>query len=244
MKRPSKVRFDSDMNVIDVPQPKSYSKPREITMSSYMQSYLTERNNTFTDPETKAAIAELRVMGVRDAPKVKVVTEAQDKANRASRHEEDNIVSAWGKWFKVEYPNVPYTIDKVAQSRSQLGGVIHKASQYQKGNPDIFIQSPKAGFAGCFIEQKRNDDIFYKDTRILKPGSDNQLIWQSIYHTDLRDQGYWVMFSISLESTKKITERYMAGNPYPMQVFEYYCKPEDYGIFEGNKNFKPIINRS
>lgn len=183
---------------------------------------------------------QLKLMGYRTPNKYQgVFTEAEDKAKRASRHAEDNIVSTWGKWFKATYPNIPYTIDKVAQSRSKLGGVIHKGAQYRKGNPDIFIQSPQAGFAGCYIEQKKNEEIFYKGTRILKPGNDNQHIWQSLYHADLRKQGYWVMFSISLESTKKITERYMAGNPYPIQIFEYYCKPEDYGMFEFHPDFKP-----
>src|SRR6202000_2383652 len=126
--------------------------------------------------------------------------DAEDKAKRASKFKEDNIVNAWAKWFKATYPNIPYTIDKVAQRRSKLGGVIHKAHAYQSGNPDIFVQSAKAGFHGLYIEQKTSDDIFYKGTKILKPGSDCHLIWQSLYHADLRKQGYWVMFSISLEA--------------------------------------------
>lgn len=186
---------------------------------------------------------QMKMMGIKGKATPKVLTEAEDKAKRASFFEEDNIVNSWAKWFKKEFPQIPYTIDKVAQKRSGFRGAIDKAAAYQRGNPDIFIQTPRSSFAGCYIEQKKNDDIFYAGTRILKPGNDNQHIWQSLYHADLREQGYWVMFSISLESSKKISTRYMAGNPYSMQVFEYYCKPEDYLMFEGMKHFKPVKER-
>lgn len=177
---------------------------------------------------------------MKSAKPMVIEHETEAKLKRKDRHAEDNMVSKFGKDFKVDYPGIPFTIDKVAQQRSQLGGVIHKSSQYQKGNPDICIQAARAGYHACFIEQKKNDSIFYKGTRILKPGSDNQHIWQSLYHADLRAQGYWVMFSISLEATKKMADRYMAGNPYPMQIFDYYCKPEDYAMFEFHPHFKPI----
>jgi len=222
---------------------KGKAKPRDIP-TDWIYPYWKERDDILmktADEETKQAIAiRYGMLGVKSAKTMKIEHETEAALKRQSRHAEDNIVAKWGKDFKNSHPNVPFTIDKVAQSRSMLGGVIHKSSQYRKGNPDIFIQSPQAGFAGCFIEQKKSDDIFYKGTRILKPGSDNQHIWQSLYHADLRSQGYWVMFSISYESTKKMTDRYMAGNPYTMQVFDYYCKPEDYSQFNFHPSFKPV----
>lgn len=249
------LTHDETGDWLDNKTKKSTSKPREIENELFLRMVEPRDKLFYAEAEQAGNIERMDflnnrhgwniengMLGVKSAKTIKIVHENEDALKRKSRHAEDNIVSAWGKWFKQTYPNIPYTIDKVAQQRSKLGGVIHKASQYQKGNPDIFIQSPKGGFAGCYIEQKKSEDIFYKGTRILKPGSDNQHIWQSLYHADLREQGYWVMFSISLESTKNITERYMAGNPYPMQVFEYYCKAEDYAIFEGNKHFKPTTN--
>ncbi len=238
------LKLNSDWDWVDAVEKSDYkAKPREID-NTWILPYWKERDDILmkeADEETKQAIAiRYGMLGVKSAPKMKVYTEAEDQAKRASRHAEDNIVSKWGKNFKVDHPGVPFTIDKVAQQRSNLGGVIHKASQYQKGNPDICIQAARAGYHACFIEQKKSEDIFYKGTRILKPGSNNQHIWQSLYHADLRAQGYWVMFSISLEATKKMADRYMAGNPYPMQAFDYYCKPEDYAMFEFHPHFKPI----
>jgi hypothetical protein len=196
------------------------------------------------DPEivqkAKDQLCLLEMSIYTGAPQPKIITAEEDRQRRASRFEEDNIVNAWAKWFKQKYPNLPFTVDKVAQHRSKFGGMVHKSAAYMRGNPDIFIQSPIAGFSGCYIEQKKSDDIFYAGTKILRPGADNQHVWQSLYHADLREQGYWCMFSISLEATKKITQRYMAGNPYPQQVFEYYCKPEDYHIFADRKHFKPV----
>lgn len=207
------------------------------------QAKKQERNSLQKKYDNASPTDQLKMLGIKSAPKHKIVTEAEDKASKQSKFKEDNIVNAWAKWFKATYSNVPYTIDKVAQRRSGYGGAIHKSAAYQSGNPDIFVQSAKGGFHGLYIEQKTSDDIFYKGTRILKPGNENHLIWQSLYHADLRKQGYWVMFSISLESSKKITDRYMSGNPYQQQCFEYYCKPEDYGMFGGNTHFKPVKER-
>lgn len=236
------------MNVVDLPNAKSKYKAPIYVEKPIITAYRLAvdealLNDTKVSMETKQQIIDRRefgLIGVKSGKAAKIITEQQNKANNASRFKEDNDVAAWGKWFKETYPGVPFTIDKVAQRRSKLSGAIHKASAYQSGNPDIFIQSPRAGFSGAYIEAKRDDSIFYKGTRILKPGNDNHNIWQSLYHATLREQGYWVMFSISLEATKKITERYMAGNPFTQQVFEYYCKPEDYVIFEHHKHFKPV----
>lgn len=224
--------FDVDM----------YRAKRELLFADNAADiyFNTKYDMTREQFESLSPVDQLKVMGVKSAPKRSVVTEAEDKAKKASKFKEENIVNAWAKWFKLTYHNIPYTIDKVAQTRSKLGGMIHKAASYQRGNPDIFIQSSKAGFSGLYIEQKTSDDIFYSGTKILKPGSDNRMVWQSLYHADLREQGYWVMFSISLEASQKIASRYMEGNPYKMVVFDYYCKPEDYPMFDSNKNFKPV----
>lgn len=185
---------------------------------------------------------QLAMLGIKNRTNAKILTIEEDKASRESRFAEDNIVNALAKWFKGKYPGIPYTIDKVANKRNKLSGAIMSAASYQKGNPDIFIQCAKGPYHGLYIEQKKDDSIFYEGTRILKPG-DLRVIWQSLYHADLREQGYWVMFSISLEASKKITERYMSGNPYKMQVFDYYCKPEDRDMFEFHKHFKPLKDK-
>lgn len=220
----------------------------EITYWNKQMDWLSVKQEKQTNPlkekfDNASEADKLRMLGIKSGKEAKIYTEAEDKANRANRFAEDNIVNAWAKWFKKEYAGIPYTIDKVAQRRSHLGGVIHKAHAYQSGNPDIFVQTSKAGFHGLYIEQKKNDEIFYKGTKILKPGSECHLIWQSLYHADLRKQGYWVMFSISLEASIKITQRYMAGTPYQQQAFEYYCKPEDYAMFGGITHFKPVMSR-
>jgi len=222
-----------------------YVAQRELLINDTSTENFFKTNYDMTPAEFQqlSPADQLKIMGVKGSYKAPVLTDAQDKAKRANRFKEDNIVNAWAKWFKLQYPQIPYTIDKVAQKRSRLGGVIHKAHAFQSGNPDILVQSARSGFIGLYIEQKTSDDIFYKDTKILKPGSENHNIWQSLYHAALREQGYWVMFSISLDASIKITQRYMESNPYKQTAFDYYCKPEDYPIFAGNKFFKPVMER-
>lgn len=269
IKKP-KVRFTSTMDVEDLPNERSKSKPKAYLQDSLITDYLIQRERVINDDKSQDYIellmekytgsgkpsigtnplkekfdaldpaGQLQMFGINSAPEKQILTPDQIKAKTQSRFEEDDIVNAWAKWFKVEYPGIPYTIDKVANSRSKFAGAIMSAAAFQRGNPDINVQCQRGGFAALYIEQKVSDDIFYQGTRILKPGSDNRMIWQSLYHAELRLQGYWVMFSISLEASKKITSRYMAGNPYPQQVFEYYCKPEDCAMFEDNKHFKPV----
>lgn len=223
---------------------------------STTDQYIIDREEFINDPLSQPHINylkakydnasesdKLKMLGFKSAKKHQVLTEAEDKAKRESRFAEDNIVNAWAKWFKKEYIGIPFMIDKIAQKRNRFSAAVLSSANYMKGNPDINIQASRGVFKGCYIEQKKDDDIFYTGTRILKPGADNRHIWQSLYHADLREQGYWVMFSISLESSKKISTRYMAGNPYEMQVFPYYCKPEDYAMFEFHKHFKPVKDR-
>jgi hypothetical protein len=213
------------------------------------RQYLQERNEIMGikheyNPKSfldKSPADQLKALGFKSATKQQVLTADQDKAKRNKRFAEDNIVNAWAKWFKLQFPNVPYTIDKVAQHRSKIRGALDKAASYQRGNPDIFIQSPRGGFSGAYIEQKKDEEeLFYKGTRFLKPGSDLRHIYQAMYHAALREQGYWVMFSVSLDASIKMTKRYMAGNPYPMQVFEYRYDGTKMRQLNGEKYFKPI----
>jgi hypothetical protein len=199
------------------------------------ESLMNPLKKKFNEADTAGQLA---ILGVKSGKAGKILTEAEDKAKKASRFAEDNIVGAWAKWFKTTYPGVPYVIDRKAQSKSKLRSTIERAQDYQRGNPDIHIQKACGGFIGLYIEQKKDDSLFYKDTRILKP--EHRHIWQALYHADLREAGYWVMFSISLEATKKMTERYMAGNPYTMQIFDYKCKEVDAPIFATHKHFKPV----
>lgn len=244
----TKVKYDAYMNVVDLPNAKSKYKAPIYVEKPIITAYRQEVDEALlNDPkvsmETKQQIIDRRefgLIGVKSGKAAKILTTDEDKANRNSRFEEDNIVNRVMKDFKKEYPGIPFVIDRVSQSRSKFGGAVHKSSAYQKGNPDINIQCAKAGFNGCYVEQKKSDDIFYTGTKILKPWSENRHIWQSLYHADLREQGYWVMFSISEEATRKIISRYMSGNPYTQQIFEYYCKPEDYCIFQHHKHFKPV----
>jgi hypothetical protein len=225
-----------------------------------LSDYMTERNNIINTPEAMEQnkriadmkerfnnadpMGQLKMLGAKGTTTAKVLTEAQDKARKLSKFAEDNIVGAWAKWFKMQYPNIPYVIDRKAQGKSRLRATIERAQDYKRGNPDIHIQTGRAGFIGAYIEQKRDrDELFYKGTYILKPGNDNRHIWQALYHAELREQGYYVMFSISLETTIDIVNRYMQGNPYKQRAYEYYCKPEDYPIFTPNKHFNPVKTR-
>lgn len=218
---------------------------RELSINdNTANEYFKEHYNMTRDEFAALSPADqLKAIGVKSAPKAKIYTEAEDKAKRDSRFAEDTAVNKVFKWFKVDYPGIPFNIDKVAQKRSKIAGMIHKGAAFQSGHPDIHIPVARGGFNALYIEQKVSDDIFYQNTRILKPGSENRHIWQSLYHTSLREQGNWVMFSISEDATKKIIARYMSGNPYPQQVFPYYCKPEDYAMFGGNEHFKPVKER-
>jgi hypothetical protein len=190
------------------------------------------------------ALMQLKALGVKSAPKQVVLTPEQDKARIKSKFAEDDIVGAWASWFKMQYAGVPYVIDRKAQKKSFYRASIEKKQDFKRGNPDIHVQTGRAGFIGLYVEQKKSEEeLFYKGTRILKPSTENRHIHQALYHAVLRDQGYWVMFSPSLDATIKITQRYMDGNPYKMQEYDYYCKPEDYPIFADNKHFKPVKDR-
>lgn len=211
-----------------------------------IQDYLNARDGTNLPNPLKARYdaatpaEQLRIMGVKSKPNAKILTEAEDKAKRESRFAEDTCVNKIAKDFKKDYPGIPFNIDKVAQRRSKIGGNIHKSAAFQSGHPDIHIPVAKGGFNALYIEQKLSLSIFYQDSRILKPGPDHHAIWQSLYHAALREQGNYVMFSVSEDATWKIIRRYMSGNPYPQQVFEYYCKPEDCAMFAGFKHFNPV----
>lgn len=233
-KKTSKQRGTSDLQGgFDWTEaPKSRSKPKSYNQSPIITSYLAERNRV---------LGIEHMYGVKSAKPAIIEHEMEAKLKRMDRHAEDNIVNAWAKYFKKTHPGIPYTIDKIAQKRSGLSGAILSAANYMKGNPDIFIQCQRGGFAGCFIEQKRSEDeLFYAGTRIIKPGANLRHIWQSLYHAELREQGYYVVWSISLEASIKISNAYMSGKPFNFPVYPYYCAPKDRAQFEFHKHFNPV----
>lgn len=247
MKTPSlfdKPPFDIDQYKIEQNEDLAKQYPDQAHRFKAQSERILSGQTSFNPYKAKfdnlSPADQLRAMGVKSSKAAVIMTEAEDKAKRANRFKEDNIVGQWAKWFKPSYPGVPYVIDRKAQSKSKIRATIERAQDFENGNPDIHVQKSCGGFIGLYIEQKRDDDIFYNGTRILKPGSNNRHIWQALYHAALREQGYWVMFSISLEASQKMTKRYMEGNPYPMQVFDYKCKAVDVPIFADNKFFKPV----
>lgn len=113
------------------------------------------------------------------------------------------------KYLKAQYPNVMFLSDFAAGIKMSIG--MASRQSLQKSNhafPDIMIFEPKLHYHGLFIEVKKDDSIYYKDTLTLKKNDhvENQLACLK----ELSRKGYMAQFGTGFDKCKQIIDWYMS----------------------------------
>lgn len=149
------------------------------------------------------------MIGMKSAPKRKVVTEAEDKANRDKRNAENDLQSKICKWLRATYPGILFISDFAAGLYLSpfLAGIRHNQACGAKWL-DLAIFVPSPDYHGLVIELKTGTDkVFLQDgITLLK---NDHVIEQ--YHTikKLRSLNYAACFGCGETEIKKIVIDYM-----------------------------------
>lgn len=111
------------------------------------------------------------------------------------------------KYLKAQYPNVMFLSDFAAGIKMSIG--MASRQSLQKSNhafPDIHILEPRNGYYGLFIEVKKDDSIFYKGTREIKPIKHIEDQFECMYQ--LNRKGYRAEFGCGFDECKKLIDDY------------------------------------
>jgi len=116
------------------------------------------------------------------------------KAKGPSEHQ---IQSAWFQWWDATYRSPLAWATPNGGFRAARTAAMLKKEGVRSGVPDVFIAIPKNGWAGMFIE-------FKKDKGRL---TDNQ----KMYLETLSQQGYYTIVAYGLDEGIAMTELYLKG---------------------------------
>lgn len=112
------------------------------------------------------------------------------------------------KYLKAQYPDVMFLSDFAAGIKLSHG--MANRQSMQKSNhafPDIHILEPRKGYHGLFIEVKKDDSIFYKGTREIKPVQHVLDQFECMYQ--LNQKGYRAEFGCGFDECKKLIDDYL-----------------------------------
>lgn len=123
------------------------------------------------------------------------------------RHPEFDLQVAVCNYINLQYPNVDFMSDTVANLKltKQQAGRNKKIQKKGFHCPDLLIFEPKGGYCGLFIELKAKN-IYKKDGALYK---NDHLDNQQNTINRLKSKGYFACFSIGFDETIKLIDEYM-----------------------------------
>jgi len=109
--------------------------------------------------------------------------------------------------MRVQYPNLLFHYDLAGLNLSMAQAGMMKALQKQKGFPDLQILETRGGFAGCFLEIKREGTKIFKRDGVTPV---NEHIAEQVEMIKLLNRNhYYAKFSIGLDEALKDIGYYM-----------------------------------
>ena len=135
------------------------------------------------------------------------------KKNPKVRLEEDTHREICN-YLKLAYPDVIFMSDGSGLKLPQGLAKKYSALKSGRGIPDLFIAEARGGYAGLFIEIKREGTvIFTKEGKLYK---DEHLFEQAKVLDRLKHKGYASFFAVGVRMASDIIDEYMAGEQYPV----------------------------
>lgn len=125
-----------------------------------------------------------------------------------NKHKESDIYHAVSKFLRIKYPDLIWRFDFGAGLKmSMYQAKIHKGLNPHRGYPDLFICRPSNGYAGLYIEiKKEGEKIVRKDGELY---ADNHLHEQRDILERLKREGYYATFAVGFNETIETIENYL-----------------------------------
>lgn len=156
---------------------------------------------------------QLKVLGFKSAPPRRVLTEAQDKANNATRHAESALQSKCVAWVKKWYPKHRIVLHKREGKRSKFHQNLQKKlNANADGYPDHEFPT-----VSMFIEFKRPGEGW-----LMADGKTVKKIYRHQYrmHLQLWSEGKTAYFCNDFDVFRAMYKCAAAGQHYVQQVYE------------------------
>lgn len=132
----------------------------------------------------------------------------RSKRTNLPRPKEESIHRMVAEYIKIQYPKVIFRTDFAAGIRMTIGQAVkHKKLQSSDKYPDLFIAEPRGGYAGLYLELKRDaDEVLTKDGKIRE---NEHVQGQCEMLKQLREKGYHARFGLGFEDSKMAIDQYM-----------------------------------
>jgi hypothetical protein len=130
---------------------------------------------------------------------------------------ESKMQTTVAKYVRAQYPRLIFFFDAAAgislnpkkSTRDKL--IYHLISMWRssEGIPDGFFAKPMAGYAGLFTELKTElNNPYLKDGSV---STSKKVQKQHKVHEQLREDGYFVLFTVGVDHTIAVINWYMQG---------------------------------
>jgi hypothetical protein len=111
------------------------------------------------------------------------------------------------RYLKMQYPNCLFRVDFGAGAvLTGIQAAQQTRQQKSRGWPDLFIYEPRKGFAGLFIELKREGETIYNSKGLFRS---EHLHEQNEVHVMLRERGFTGGFAKGFDQARELIDGYL-----------------------------------
>ena len=136
------------------------------------------------------------------------VQEYRKMANRPKAKKEESLQIMVARYLKLKHPDIIFHSDFSAGCKLTLGQAVrNKKMQCGRKYPDMFIAEPVRGYAGLYLELKKEGTKVFKADGTLY--ASEHLRAQNETLQALRTKGYKAVFAIGYDSAIRIIQNYM-----------------------------------
>lgn len=221
---PKRLKMTMSGEVVSSELPLTYkAKPKVYIELEWLVRYREQRNQIIWDkfPESRQDIMNLReqaslgIIGVKSAPKAKIVKESEDKPRK---HEEISLQAQFCNWVKKEYPDIKFLRHEREKARSNFMGNQMKVMNSAGSMPDWETTEVIGNYTGLLIEFKKpGEKWLLKDNVTVKPAYAHQYAC----HLGLWKQRRVVYFCNDLEIAKIIIQQYLQGRTMRQRIYKF-----------------------
>jgi hypothetical protein len=161
---------------------------------------------------------QLKAIGVKSGRTAKIYTEAEDKANKASKHAEITLQAQFCTWVKANYPNIKFLRHEREKKRGHFSQNQMQVLNSAGSMPDWETTETTDKYAGLLIEFKRpGEKWLMADGETIK----TEYAHQYHCHVGLWKQRRVVYFCNDIEIAKLIMIQYLAGRNMRQRIYKY-----------------------
>lgn len=168
---------------------------------------------------SKLDLDSLGLIGFRNPKKYQgVMTEQEAKEKDKRKHEEADLHLKFCGWLKTNYSDVLFIRHEKEKARSSFLGNLMQKYNSLDGIPDFEAVLNCGALYGFYIEFKKPGEHWLEvRTGLVKKA----YVHQYECHVKLWKRGRCAYFCNDFDEACKLFKAYKAGNPLPMQLFDY-----------------------